>query len=76
MMNPLQLVQLMRGNPQQLFNLMMQSNPQMQNNQIIQNAMQMAQNNDSKGLEQLARNLYKEKNIDINQAINQIQNMR
>lgn len=73
MMNPVQLVQMMRSNPQQMMQAVMQNNPQMQNNPIIQNAMQMAQKQDSKGLEQLARNICKENNIDVDQAIRQIQ---
>lgn len=73
MMNPLQLVQMMRSNPQQMMQAVMNSNPQFQNNPMIQNAIQMAQNQDSNGLEQLARNLCKEKNIDVDQAIRQIQ---
>lgn len=73
MMNPLQLVQMMRSNPQQMMQAVMQNNPQFQNNPVIQNAIQMAQKQDSNGLEQLARNLCKEKNIDVDQAIQQIQ---
>lgn len=72
MMNPLNLVQLMRGNPEQLFNTMINGNPQMKNNPVIQNAVKLVENKDEKGLEQLARNLCKANNVDIQKMLDQL----
>lgn len=72
-MNPVQLVQLMRSNPQQIFNTMIDGNPQMKNNPVIQNAVKLVENKDEKGLEQLARNLCQANNIDIQKMLEQLQ---
>ena len=42
------------------------------NNPVMQNALQMMEKGDNAGLEQLARNLYKENNLDIDKAIEQV----
>lgn len=64
-------------NPNAIINMFMQNNPQIQNNPMIKNAMQMAQQGDAKGIEQMARNIAKEKGVDINALINQLKsNMR
>lgn len=42
------------------------------NNPVMQNALQMMEEGDNAGLEQLARNLYKENNLDIDKAIEQV----
>lgn len=44
----------------------------MNKNPVMGNAIQMAQNNDSKGLEALARNVAKERGIDVDKEIEQI----
>ena len=44
----------------------------MGNNPIMKNALQMMENGDNAGLEKLARNLYKENNMDIDKAIEQV----
>ena len=44
----------------------------MGNNPVLKNARQMAEKGDSAGLENLARNLCKENNIDVDQAISQV----
>ena len=72
MMNPVQLVQLMRSNPQQLMQTMMNNNPQMKNNPVVKNAFELAQKQDEKGLEQLARNLCNANNIDIQKMLDHI----
>ena len=72
--NPMQLMQMMKngGNPRQmLINMMKQ---QAGNNPVMSNALQMMEKGDSKGVEQLCRNLGKEKNVDIDQMMNQIKN--
>lgn len=43
---------------------------------MIGNIMTMVQNNDAKGLEQFARNLAKEKNFDIDNALKQLQQIK
>lgn len=71
-MNTMQMIQAMK-NPQQFLQNIM-SNNQIMQNPMMQNAMQMFQNGDTKGMEQLARNLCKEKNINIDEAVKQIRN--
>ena len=58
-------------NPMEILSNLMQ-NKQANSNPVLRNAIGMAQNQDSKGLEQLARNLCKEKGIDVDQAVKQI----
>lgn len=72
MMNPMQLMQMMRngGNPQQMIMNMMKS--QAGNNPVMNNALQMMEKGDNAGLEKLARNLCKERNINPDEAFNQI----
>jgi hypothetical protein len=41
-------------------------------NPILKNAMDMANKGDTKGVEQLARNLCKEKGINVDDAVRQI----
>lgn len=72
MMNPMQLIQMMRGgNPQQFLQQMMGNNSVM-SNPMARNAMQMAQKGDSKGIEQMARNLCQEKGLNADDVFNQI----
>lgn len=70
-MNPLQLIQLIKGgqNPQQLLMSIMQNN----NNPILQNAMGMAQHGNVSGLEMLARNIAQQKGIDFDKAFSEFQ---
>lgn len=58
-------------NPMEILSNLMQ-NKQANSNPVLRNAIGMAQNKDSQGLEQLARNLCKEKGIDVDQAVRQI----
>ena len=69
-MNPMQMLQGMR-NPQQFLQQMM-GNRQMMSNPIIKNALGMAQSGDAKGIEKLARNLCKEKGIEVDDFVSQI----
>ena len=65
MMNPMQLMQMIRGggNPQQaIINMMKQ---QSGNNPVIDNAINMMEKGDNAGIEKLARNLCKERNITL-----------
>lgn len=72
MMNPMQLMQMMRsgGNPQQDLITMMKR--QAGNNPVMNNAIQMMEKGDSAGVEQLARNLCKEKNLNPDDVLSQI----
>ncbi len=74
-MNPIMAMmgQMMKGgvNPQAVIQQIMRNN-QMMSNPILKNAMEMAQKGDSKGVEELARNLYKEKGLDINEAMQRV----
>lgn len=70
-MNPFQLIGMLRngGNPKAMVNLLRQ---QTGNNPVLNNALNMAEKGDMKGVEQLARNLCKERNIDVDTALGQI----
>ena len=70
-MNPMQLIGMLRngGNRQRMINLLRQ---QTGNNPVLTNALNMAEKGDMKGVEQLARNLCKERNIDVDSALGQI----
>lgn len=57
-------------NVQQMVMNMIRS--RMGNNPVMQNALQMMEKGDNSGLEKLARNLYKENNLDIDKAIEQV----
>lgn len=72
MMNPMQIMQMMKngGNPQQMIMNMMKS--QAGTNPVMNNALQMMEKGDNAGLEKLARNLCSEKGINADEAFNQI----
>lgn len=72
MMNPMQIMQMMKngGNPQQMIMNMMRQ--QAGNNPVMNNALQMMEKGDNAGLENLVRNLCKERNINPDEAFNQI----
>lgn len=72
MMNPMQIMQMLKngGNPQQMLMNMMRQNAG--NNPVMKNALQMMEEGDNAGLEKLARNLCQERNINPDEAFNQI----
>lgn len=72
MMNPMQIMQMMKGvgNPQQMIMNMMKN--QAGSNPVMNNALQMMEKGDNAGLEKLARNLCSEKGINADEAFNQI----
>lgn len=72
MMNPMQIMQMIKGggNPQQMIMNMLKQ--QAGNNPVMNNALQMMGKGDNAGLEKLARNLCKERNINPDEAFNQI----
>lgn len=63
--NPMQLLQMIKGgsNPQQL--IMNVLDQQAQQNPMYANIMKLAKNQDSAGLEKIARNLAQERGIDF-----------
>lgn len=69
-MNPMQLIQMLRGNqnPQQMMLQMLQQNAK--GNPILENALEKVQNGDYQGLEQIAQNVCKERGLDYNQTMN------
>ena len=74
MMNPMQLMQMIRGggNPQQaIINMIKQ---QSGNNPVIDNAINMMEKGDNAGIEKLARNLCKERNINPDDILSQVKN--
>ncbi len=63
--NPMQLIQMIKGgqNPQQLVMNILQQ--QGQNNPILNNAMNLAQGGNTSALEMLARNLAAQRGLDF-----------
>lgn len=53
-------------NPNLIVNMFLQNNPTMRNNPIIQNAISMAQNGRTEELKALTENVAKEKGVDLN----------
>lgn len=74
MMNPMQLMQMIRngGKPQQTIINMMKK--QSGNNPVINNAINMIEKGDNAGLEKLARNLYQEKGINPDDMLSRVKN--
>lgn len=58
-------------NPQAFIQQIM-NNPMAMKNLMVQNVIGMMQKNDTKGLEEMARNLYKEKGLDIDETMQKI----
>lgn len=72
--NPMQLIQLIKGgqNPQQLvMNILQQKS---QNNPILNNAMNLAQNGNASGLQALARNLAAQRGLDFDKEFANFKN--
>lgn len=72
--NPMQLIQMIKGgsNPQQLLMGILQQ--QSNNNPILNNAMQFAQNGNASGLEMLARNLAAQRGLDFDKEFANFKN--
>ena len=73
--NPMQLIQMIKGgkNPQQLLMNVLQQQGQ-NNNPIINNAINMAQNGNVSGLEVLARNLAAQRGLDFDKELANLKN--
>lgn len=72
--NPMQLIQMIKGgkNPQQLLMNILQQ--QGQNNPILNNAINMAQKGNVSGLELLARNLAAQRGLDFDKELANLKN--
>lgn len=67
-MNPINLIQMMKGgNPQQIV-MQMMNNPQIANNPMAKNMIEMAKNGNLQGIEEMGRNIAKERGIDFDKA--------
>ena len=72
-MNVVNMYRALMSNPNQFLQGLM-SNNQIANNPMARNAIQMMQNKDEKGLEQMARNLCKERGVDVDKLVQQFRN--
>lgn len=73
MINPMQIMQMMKGgSPQQAIMNMMRH--QAGNNPVLKNAIDMAEKGDVDGLKNLAYNLGKENGIDVDEKFSEIKN--
>lgn len=71
MINPMMLLQMLRGgNPQQAIMNAMRN--QAGQNPVLNNALDMAEKQDTKGLEQLARNLCESNGVNADDMVKQI----
>lgn len=71
MINPMQIMQMMKGgNPQQAIMNAMRN--QAGQNPVLNNALDMAEKQDAKGLEQLARNLCESNGVNADDMVKQI----
>ena len=71
MINPVMLMQMLRGgNPQQAIMNAMRN--QAGQNPVLNNALDMAEKQDAKGLEQLARNLCESNGVNADDMVKQI----
>lgn len=62
--NPMQLLQALSSNPQQVVKQILGNNP------MANNLVNLIGNRDTKGLEQMARNLANEKGVDADKLYN------
>ena len=70
-MNPINIFQMMKAGPQQFIQQIIGNNKIM-SNPIMKNALGMVQSGNMKGVEKLARNLCKEKGIQVDDFVSQI----
>lgn len=71
MINPMQIMQMMKGgSPQQAIMNAMRN--QAGQNPFLNNALDMAEKQDAKGLEQLARNLCESNGVNADDMVKQI----
>ena len=70
-MNPINIFQMIKAGPKQFMQQMMGNN-QIMSNPVMKNALGMVQSGNMKGVEKLARNLCKEKGIQVDDFVSQI----
>ena len=70
-MNPINIFQMMKNNPQQFIQQLMGNN-ELMGNPMMKNTINMAQQGNIQGIEQMARNLCKEKGLNADDVFNQI----
>lgn len=70
-MNPINIIQMMRGGPQQFLQQIVGNN-QMMSNPMMKNVVGMAQKGDMQGVEQMARNLCKEKGLNADEVMSKL----
>ena len=70
-MNPINIIQMMRGGPQQLLQQIVGNN-QMMSNPMMKNVVGMAQKGDMQGVEQMARNLCKQKGLNADEVMSKL----
>lgn len=70
-MNPINIIQMMRGGPQQLLQQIVGNN-QMMSNPMMKNVVGMVQKGDMQGVEQMARNLCKEKGLNADEVMSKL----
>lgn len=74
-MNLLQLIQLVKNNPNPSAFVMQMLQAQSGNNPLFANLLNLAQNGNTAGLEDFARNVFKEKGLDFDQEFNSFKQM-
>lgn len=74
MNNPMNLLKMLKsgGNPQQIAMNILSNNSQ--GNPIIENALNMANQGNMSGVEQLVRNICKNRGIDADEMLKNVQN--
>lgn len=75
MMNPMQMIQMIRGsgNPQQMMMNMIKQNSN--SNPMLSNAMKMMESGNASGVEDMVKNICKDKGIDPNDVMKATKNM-
>lgn len=73
-MNPLYLMQMLKGGNPKTFLMNMIYNQMGDQNPMISNLITMAKNGDKGGVEKFARNVCKEKGIDFDKEFNNFMN--
>lgn len=74
-MNMMQLLQLVKNNPNPPAFVMQMLQSQSGSNPLFANLLQMAQNNDTAGIEEVARNMMREKGLDYDKEFNSFKQM-
>lgn len=71
MSNPMNLISLLQGNPQQFIQNALSNNAIM-SNPMAKNALELYQNGDVEGMKSMAENLCKERNTTVDEVKNSL----